>query len=170
MSRVFLTAIIFLAILALVPKRASAAAIIQRPLYVGLGNGLTGLYSFDGQDVSGSRVFDRSLQANHATLSNGAARALGKVGQGIIFDGSNDRLAASTDTVGTGADSISVWMKPKSLGRGRLARFSTTAPPNSFFRLRTSSRLHPHLPSPTRCHARATSARSTAPQIPVPNP
>lgn len=55
-----------------------------------LTNGLVGLWSFNGPDLSGTTAYDRSGQGNNGTLTNGPVVAEGKIGQGISFDGSND--------------------------------------------------------------------------------
>ena len=64
-----------------------AAVIIQRPLYIGLTNGLVGSWSFDGPDMAGVTAYDRSGNANNGTLTNGPVRAVGRIGQALGFDG-----------------------------------------------------------------------------------
>src|SRR3989344_473498 len=53
-------------------------------------NGLVGLWSFNGPDISGVTAYDRSGQGNNGTLTNGPAPAIGKIGQALSFDGVND--------------------------------------------------------------------------------
>ena len=74
-----------LGFLTFLPHRAHASVIIQRPLYIGLGSGLVGYWSFDGGDINQTKALDRSGQGNDGTLTNGATTTTGKLGQG--FDG-----------------------------------------------------------------------------------
>jgi len=77
-------------------------------------NGLVGLWSFDGADMSGVTAYDRSGQGNNGTLTNGPTRTIGKVGQGISFDGVNDEITTTTNQ-GNGSSvkvfTISAWFK-----------------------------------------------------------
>ena|SRR3989338_3103988 len=56
--RIYLVfSILFLVFIA-IPQKASAAFIIQRPLYIGLTNGLVGQWSFDGPDMLSTMALD----------------------------------------------------------------------------------------------------------------
>jgi hypothetical protein len=76
---------------------ADAAVIIQRPVYVGLTEGLVGFWSFDGQDTSytaGQKIIanDTSGNNNHGQ-NQGTAVPIpvqGKLGQALQFDGVDD--------------------------------------------------------------------------------
>ena len=72
------------------PRAVSAAIIIQRPLYIGLTNGLVGNWTFNGPDMNATKALDTSGQGNHGALTNGPARAAGKVGQALSFDAVDD--------------------------------------------------------------------------------
>jgi hypothetical protein len=78
-------------------------------------NGLVGLWSFNGADVSGTTAYDRSGNGNNATMSGGPTVALGKIGQALDFDGSNDYTSmgdpASAVLDPTGSFSLSAWVK-----------------------------------------------------------
>jgi len=80
-------------------------------------NGLVGLWSFDGADMSGVTAYDRSGQGNNGTLTNGPTRTIGKVGQGLNFDGVNDYVDAGNGSPlsFTGNITLSAWVKPDSL-------------------------------------------------------
>ncbi len=52
-----------------------------------LTDGLVGLWSFNGLDVSGTTAYDRSGSGNHSTMFGGVSKTIGKVGQGLQFDG-----------------------------------------------------------------------------------
>ena len=54
--------------------------------------GLVGYWSFNGSDVSGTTAYDRSGKGNNGTLTNGPSVTPGKAGQGLRFDGSDDRI------------------------------------------------------------------------------
>jgi len=59
-----------------------------------LTNGLVGLWSFDGADYNSAsttaEVLDRSGQGNNGDAVNGPVPTVGKVGQGLMFDGVDD--------------------------------------------------------------------------------
>jgi hypothetical protein len=55
-----------------------------------LQNGLVGHWSFDGH----SPGLDRSGNGNHGTLTNGPKPTIGKLGQALEFDGSDDYVNA----------------------------------------------------------------------------
>jgi hypothetical protein len=87
------------------------------PQYLGLERGLVGFWSFDGKTVVGTRVYDQSGQGNHGTLtgSNGRpVRTIGKLGQGLSFDGVDDYVnvtdKAVFDFANSGQYTWSVWM------------------------------------------------------------
>ncbi len=98
---------------------------INKPVYSGsLTTGLVGYWSFDGPDMSGTTAIDRSGQGNNGTLTNGPVRTVGKIGQALNFDGSNDYVDTNVEEVG-GVDlfatsgtawSVSIWGKQSANG------------------------------------------------------
>ncbi|TSC72367.1 MAG: hypothetical protein G01um101448_986 [Parcubacteria group bacterium Gr01-1014_48] len=90
---------------------AHAAAIIQRPFYIGLTNDLVGSWSFDSPDMAGDKMYDRSGSANTGTLlgtATGTGRVHGRIGQALTFDGVNDYV-----DIGAGpssVNSVSFWV------------------------------------------------------------
>lgn len=81
-------------------------------------NGLVGLWSFDGADVSGSTAYDRSGQGNNGTIS-GATPAIGKKGQGMSFDGSSGSLMVGNDAstyLNFGSGNVSFWYRSQGPG------------------------------------------------------
>lgn len=83
-----------------------------------LTNGLVGLWSFNGTDISGTTAYDRSTNANNGTIY-GATKVAGKVGQGLYFDGSSYVEAAHTASMDVTALTIAMWIKtPTSLCGG----------------------------------------------------
>ncbi|MBP9728012.1 MAG: LamG domain-containing protein [Candidatus Moranbacteria bacterium] len=76
-------------------------------------NGLVGLWSFNGDDISGTTAYDRSGNGFNGTLTNGPTKIIGKVSQAIDFDGSDDYVTVADNAtldVGDTADlSISGW-------------------------------------------------------------
>jgi hypothetical protein len=78
-----------------------------------LTNGLVGLWSFDGPDLSGTTAYDRSGQGNNGTLTNGPTPTIGKVGQALQFDGVDDYVLSNLNKTTIGNNlSISLWIKP----------------------------------------------------------
>jgi hypothetical protein len=61
-----------------------------------LTNGLAGIWSFDGTDISGTTAYDRSGNANNGTLTAGPVVAKGKIGQALNFDGTDDYITAGS--------------------------------------------------------------------------
>src|SRR3989344_2284292 len=75
-----------------------------------LRQGLVGMWTFDGNDMSGNTAIDRSGNGNNGTLTNGPAPAIGKIGQALNFDGSNDYVGIA-NAVNTSITSVSAWVK-----------------------------------------------------------
>ena len=91
----------------------------------GLSQGLLGHWTFDGKDVPNGRANDVSGNGNHGSLTNISTStfyAEGKIGQGFRFDGGNDRVDTSSDSIDVGADTICAWMHPLSLGQSSAGR------------------------------------------------
>ena len=81
-----------------------------------LTNGLVGLWSFNGADVSGTTAYDRSGQGNNGTLTNGPTVTTGKIGQALRFDGSNDYVSLGSYRAGVTKNASTVsyvaWVRP----------------------------------------------------------
>lgn len=80
--------------------------------------GLVGLWSFNGPDISGTTVYDRSGQGNNGTLTNGPTKVQGRVGQALSFDGTDDYVAInhSSDLVPSSEITLSAWVYPEATG------------------------------------------------------
>jgi hypothetical protein len=85
-----------------------------------LTQGLVGYWTFDGSHIVGTRAYDASGNNNQGTLTNGPKRAVGKLGQALDFDGSNDYVDAGNITTlnGVSALSVSAWVKTDTLEGG----------------------------------------------------
>ena len=108
---------------------ADAALIIQAPKYIGLTNGLVGYWSFDGKDMAVNTAYDRSGNANNGTLTNGPVRAIGKIGQALEFDSTNDIVNAQSNTVldNLAVKTICAWIKPSAFNfRDIMSKMVTT--------------------------------------------
>jgi hypothetical protein len=81
-------------------------------------NGLVGLWSFNGDDISGTTAYDRSGNGNNGTLTNGPAKVVGKIGQALDLDGTDDYVTVTDNSaldVGASADvSLSGWFNRES--------------------------------------------------------
>ncbi len=76
-----------------------------------LTNGLVGYWSFNGKDVSGSTVYDRSGNGYNGTTT-GATLTIGKSGQAMSFDGVNDYVEISNySSLNPNLLTISAWAK-----------------------------------------------------------
>jgi hypothetical protein len=89
-----------------------------------LTNGLVGYWTFNGKDV-GTTIADISGSNNHGYFSGGAtssALTIGKVGQGIKFDGINDFVRVLDPVSGVldfgpnQSFSVAYWRKPDGVG------------------------------------------------------
>jgi hypothetical protein len=90
--------------------------------------GLVGHWTFD--EGSGTTVIDSSVSNNHGFLVNGASSISGKVGKGLVLDGTDDYV--TTDAVKSqnslnnlSAMSISYWIKADVVGGEVFGRWGT---------------------------------------------
>ena len=88
---------------------------ISRPS--ALNNGLVGHWTFDGADTNftTNTVTDRSGNGNHGTMINMStttARAPGKIGQALKFDGVDDYINLSGVNLSTVNYTLVAWIKP----------------------------------------------------------
>ncbi|NTW27223.1 MAG: hypothetical protein HGA36_02795 [Candidatus Moranbacteria bacterium] len=92
---------------------------VQAPQKAPNANGLIGSWSFDGNDVNATTVFDRSGNGNNGTIF-GATPTLGKIGQAMSFNGTSDYVSMGdmNQADGLAAITTSVWMKFKVAGGG----------------------------------------------------
>ena len=95
----------------------SGAAKVNASQTTRLTDGLVGYWTFDGKDLT-DKVYDVSGQANNGYISGVAtssAKTIGKVGQGLKFDGVDDEVVmTSPDPSSATAYTISAWVKSKS--------------------------------------------------------
>ncbi|MCK4554430.1 hypothetical protein KAU19_05750 [Candidatus Parcubacteria bacterium] len=93
------------------------STVVNAPLTNKFTDGLVGYWSFDGQDMdwasSTAEALDRSGNSNNGDVKNGATPAIGKVGQGLEFDGTDDYVDCGD--VYNGIKTISFWIKAGSL-------------------------------------------------------
>ncbi|MFA6315415.1 MAG: LamG domain-containing protein [Candidatus Paceibacterota bacterium] len=85
------------------------------PNYLSSGNGLVGYWTFDGKDMI-QNVADRSGQGNNGKIIGQAATTttLGRIGQALSFDGSDDYINLDNKTtwnLASTSHSISAWIK-----------------------------------------------------------
>jgi hypothetical protein len=58
-------------------------------------NGLVGMWSFDGADISGVNAYDRSPVGTNTGTISGAVPTIGKRGQALKFDGVDDQVTVA---------------------------------------------------------------------------
>jgi hypothetical protein len=113
-------------------------------------NGLVGMWSFNGPDVS-DKVYDRSGQGNNGYFSGRAtstAKTIGKVGQAFSFLGTDAvNTTLTSDTNFTGAITVSVWAKITSgvTNISFASKVVTNGATNNPFDFRTNSATPPKL-------------------------
>ena len=86
--------------------------------------GLVGYWNMDSTEIFGTNVYDTSGKNNHGTMVGGGAggsptSTVGKIGQGLDFDGSNGYINTNNQTTlnpGTGSYTISAWAKTTDSG------------------------------------------------------
>ncbi len=81
-------------------------------------SGLVGLWSFNGADMSGTTVYDRSGQGNNGTMTNygtagTSSKVIGKVGQALLFDGVDDEVSIGSPSALALQNNLTVsaWVK-----------------------------------------------------------
>ena len=97
-------------------KQSSSQNIIQNSSCIsGLSCGLVGYWTFDGKDMVGGVARDRSgnNDLNSSNISTSTFYSLGKIGQGLKFDGTDDVLTKDSPTNLTfnTAFTLSAWIK-----------------------------------------------------------
>lgn len=70
-----------------------------------LTNGAVGIWSFNGDDVSGTTASDRSGNSLNGTLTNGPTKVIGQTGQALNFDGTDDYVSVADNSLLDPADS-----------------------------------------------------------------
>src|SRR3989344_6925774 len=86
MKNILTTVFLSLALFLVWSMEANAGFVVNRPVMLGLNNGLVGYWSFDGPQVVGTTAFDESGNGNNGTLFNDPTRAIGRIGQGMNFN------------------------------------------------------------------------------------
>lgn len=92
-----------------------------------LGSGLVGHWTFDGKDISSGTALDKSGRGNNMSffsISTSTFYTLGKLGQAINIDGTDDYTQATDSSdfnFGTGDFAISWWEYRTSNDNGRVA-------------------------------------------------
>lgn len=97
----------------------SAASESDSTVYAVPMDGMVGWWRFD--EVGGSTAADSSGSNNTGTLQNGATFTAGKVGNGVLLDGNDDRVYVSNSlSMQVSSDmTIAFWLKPTTVGSGR---------------------------------------------------
>ena len=80
-------------------------------------SGLAGWWTFDGAEINNTTSTDKSGYGNNATLTNGPRRIIGRLGQGLYFDGYEDYISAlHSDSLNiSSAITMSDWVRPYSV-------------------------------------------------------
>ncbi|MBU4129116.1 DUF2341 domain-containing protein, partial [bacterium] len=100
--------------------------IVNAPITNYLTGGLVGHWTFNGQDMdwasTTAEALDRSGNANNGNVI-GATAAIGKVGQGLDFDGSDDYVdVPDANSLDATSVTLSAWVKSDTAGRYIIAK------------------------------------------------
>jgi len=110
------------------PPARAAAVINKLPSSLGLATNLVGHWTMDGKDInwSANTMTDKSGNGNTGTITNMSTTTsptIGKIGQGLKFDGVDAHIALSSpsalddiETQGGGGMTISAWINAASYG------------------------------------------------------
>ncbi len=94
-------------------------------------NGLVGHWTFDGADVTASTVTDKSANGNNGTRNaTGTAPIIGKIGQGMKFDGINGNVDIADQSYFSPPNNsmtITGWFKTTATSRGTIVGKSTAS-------------------------------------------
>jgi len=124
----FLLVSLLLSMLA-APPRAKAGLVIKLPSSLGLATNLQGYWTFDGADMyeSGTVAADKSGNGNNGALTNGPQTTLGKIGQGLNFDGSDDYVLANQSSITDFPFTLSVWAKSPTVSAKHALSYASSA-------------------------------------------
>src|SRR3989344_9529653 len=110
------------------PEPARAPVLLKLPSGLGLASGLVGYWTMDGKDINwtANTMTDKSGNGNTGTITNMSTTTsptIGKIGQGLKFDGVDAHIALSSpsalddiETQGGGGMTISAWINAASYG------------------------------------------------------
>lgn len=96
---------------------------------VGSASGLIGHYTFDGKHIFGTTTTDISGNANTGNMVNMTAQSaatIGKIGQGLKFDGVNDVITTTNSYVNPTQYTIATWFKTSYAPGGKIIGFGNT--------------------------------------------
>ena len=88
----------------------SKASVVNKSKPERLSNGLVGYWTFDGNKIAGVTSYDSSSSGNNGTMTNGPIPTLGKVGQALNFDGSDDYVAFNSGYTLGNFSTVSAWI------------------------------------------------------------
>lgn len=81
-----------------------------------LNTGLVGHWTFDGNKIAGTQAYDSSSTYATGTIS-GATKIIGKIGQALDFDGSDDYIDSTNPAeLQINSGTISAWIKTSNAG------------------------------------------------------
>jgi hypothetical protein len=116
-----------------VGTKINVTATSSNPMFT-LHDGLFGHWTFNGEHLNGDAVSDASGKGNDGLLIYSPSRVSGVIGQGLEFNGSDQRVNIGSGTFGvpSGSSSITLaaWVKPHSYSnfRGIISKVNATPP------------------------------------------
>jgi hypothetical protein len=83
----------------------------------GINRGLVAWWTFDGKDISGTQVYDKTGNLNTGTTTGGVTKIVGKIGQGVRLDGTGTLdLGVGTSLNLPSRVTLSGWVRPSIIG------------------------------------------------------
>lgn len=93
--------------------KGSVATVVNKSKTNRITNGLVGYWTFDGNKIAGVTAYDSSSSGNNGTMTNGPTPTIGKVGQALRFDGTDDYVSIGNSSTysfeRTDSFSVSLW-------------------------------------------------------------
>lgn len=99
--------------------KGSVANVVNKSKTDRLANGLIGYWTFDGNKIAGVTAYDSGSGGNNGTMTNGPTPTIGKVGQALRFDGTDDYVSIGNSSTHSfdraNSFSISAWFYKNSI-------------------------------------------------------
>jgi hypothetical protein len=86
--------------------------------------GLVGYWPFNGKDIAGTTVYDRSGQGHNGTMVSSPLKVAGKIGQGLSFNGGNYVDIPAPGANFSNGYTVHLWIKTDNINGAPVSAFS----------------------------------------------